>query len=215
MQNLKAVLTGDLIGSTKASQSSLDLSMATLQSAVVPLSNYYRFDPRFTRYRGDGWQIYLEHPGLVLRASLMMIAALRADGPGLETRISVGLGLVSQLGSDGLAEAAGSAFIASGQSLDKMPSRKRLIISGQGIATPWHQAIFDLVDWQSSRWSREQAKAVMLALDPRDETQKDLAKTLNITRQAVQARLSSAGYPALTGALLAFERSEYREPPDA
>ncbi len=215
MENVKAVLTGDLIGSTKTSLINLDLSMAALKSAIAPLAAYYRFDPRFTRYRGDGWQVYLEHPGLVLRTSIMMIANLRADGPGLATRISAGLGTVSHLGNQGLSEAAGTAFIYSGQGLDKMPAAKRLVIAGDSAAIRWHQAVFDLIEWQSGRWSREQAEAVMLALDPRNDTQKDLAKTLNITRQALQARLSSAGYPALTKALWAFETVTYKEQADA
>ena len=216
MIKIAAVLTGDLIASTKASPSATDRAMDALSTAARRLSyetehdTLFTRETRFTRYRGDGWQIYLDAPNPVLRACLLLIASLRASDCGLSTRISAGMGTVTQLGRSGLSDASGDAFTISGHGLDGMPRSKRLIIHGSKRLMNWHTAIFDLADSQSRRWSREQAEAIALDLDPEcPPTQAEMAERLGITRQALQARLSGAGRNFLSAALYAFESSGY------
>jgi hypothetical protein len=51
---------------------------------------------------------------------------------------------------------------------------------------------------------------VSLALDPRKRrTQADIAGILGVTRQAVQARLSGAGWEALAGAVAATREHDW------
>lgn len=210
MEKIAAVLTGDLVASQAAGTATVDAAMAVLARAADRMATDWLHSPTFfTRYRGDGWQVYLDVPGLVLRGCLYLTASLRASGTGLETRISAGVGTVERIGPDGLASASGEAFTLSGQNLDDMERNRRLLIGGRGFVTPWHEAIFDLVEFQASRWSREQAEAVMHALDPREATQAEIAARLGITRQALQARLRGAGLSAMTGALLAFEGANF------
>ena len=204
-----AILTGDLIASTKAEPSAVATAMAELARASRDLHFWDLAETKFTRYRGDGWQIFLDFPGNALRACLFLTARLRASECGLTTRISVGLGRVDSLGTYDLSDASGEAFTISGHGLDEMPRSSRMVIAGNAELGKWHSAIYDLADWQSGRWSREQAEAVALALDPIDPTQEHMAKKLRITRQAMQARLSSAGYSALAAALYAFESADY------
>lgn len=64
--------------------------------------------------------------------------------------------------------------------------------------------------WIAGRWTPEQAEAVSLALDPRERhTQAEIAETLGVTRQAVQARLSGAGWDALAGAVTAVRKHDW------
>jgi hypothetical protein len=205
MRNNAAVLTGDLIGSTSAGPDAIDRAMHALANAARELSHETGQDTRFTRFRGDGWQIHLPHPRHALRACLMMIASLRASGHALATRISVGIGPVDRLGNTGLSEASGEAFVTSGHGLDMMPRSRRLIIAGGGADAKWHTSLFDLIEWLSRRWSREQAEAVMLSLGPDRPAHADIAQSLGISRQALQARLVSAGYHAFQEALNTFE----------
>lgn len=206
------MLTGDLVGSRVAGAAAVDAAMTVLSGAAGRIAAEWLQEPTFfTRYRGDGWQMYLAEPGLVLRACLYLTASLRASGAGLQTRISVGVGGVERIGPDGLAGASGEAFTLSGQGLDDMPKARRLAIAGRGHVTLWQEAIFDLVEWQAGRWSREQAEAVIHALDPREATQAEIAARLGITRQALQARLRGAGLAAMTGALLAFEGTDFHK----
>lgn len=203
---MAAVLTGDIIGSTRGAARALDFSLGALAEAAEELTGWGLPGTRFTRYRGDGWQVYIGTSGLVLRAALFLAACLRAAETGQRSRIAGGVGSVERLDHD-LARAQGEAFVRAGRALDEMPRTRWLVIDGVPPA-PWCDAVTELADWIAARWSREQAEAVAMALDPAGPSQAEIAERLQISRQAVQARLSGAGFQALKGALIAFEEAE-------
>jgi hypothetical protein len=210
MPPLHAVLTGDLVASAESTPESVDEAVRALEAAAREIGLWAGSDTHFTRFRGDGWQLYLAAPELSLAAVLSLVATLRARRAGvdarLETRIAVGFGGINQLGDrrKGLADASGEAFTRSGRALDKMPRHRRIALAGPGVVRGWHEALFDLAVWIAGRWTPEQAEAVSLALEPRERrTQADIAEMLGVTRQAVQARLSGAGWDALAGAVSA------------
>jgi hypothetical protein len=208
-----AVLTGDLVHSQKAQPTQIEAAMQQLSITARDLSNITDADTRFTRFRGDGWQVVIADAGLVLRACLILLADLRASGIGMETRISAGIGMIESLGTANLSDATGRAFFVSGNHLDIMPQRRRLFIAGGRDADQtWQAAIFDLVEWQSGTWTQAQAQAVAMALRPDWQTHQDLADRLDITRQAVQSRLDGAGFQRLDNALAAFENYEWETP---
>lgn len=205
-----AVLTGDLIASTAAAPAKVDRAMQALAEAARTLGHWAGHDTRFTRFRGDGWQLYLEKPGLTLRAALFLTAWLRASDAGLATRIAIAIAPHDRLGATGLAGASGPAFERSGRALDMMPRSEAVTLDATTgrpptAEAPWQGAVIALAHWQASHWSREQAEAMVLALSPAAPTQDQIALTLGITRQAVQARLKGAGLRALQPALAAFE----------
>jgi hypothetical protein len=200
-----AILTGDLIGSTEASPAALERAMEVLAHAAGEISSWTRgADTRFTRYRGDGWQIHLAEPGLALRAALVLAARLRAADTGLATRAAIGIGPVEGLGTDSLADARGPAFEASGHALDRMRHGRRLAIDGERVTT-LHRIIVELLDEWAKHWTAEQAEATALYLHPDNPTLADIAPRLAISPQAVNYRLSGAGGPAIRRALRAWE----------
>jgi hypothetical protein len=200
-----AVLTGDLIGSTEAAPEALERAMAVLADAARGVSGWTAgADTRFTRYRGDGWQMHVAEPGLALRAALVLTARLRAADAGLATRAAIGIGRVDSMGSGDLADAHGPAFETSGHALDRMPRTRRLTIDGEGI-TPLHRIVVDLLDERSARWTREQAEAMALHLAPDNPTLTDIAPRLGISPQAVNYRLAGAGGTAIRHALRDWE----------
>lgn len=197
-----AVLTGDLIGSTRVEAVAVDRAIGALAKAAAQIGVWAGEDTRFTRFRGDGWQMYLVRPALVLRATLLLLAHLRSDGGGLETKLSIAVGDAGTVGPGTLAGANGAVFTLSGRNLDKMTTVRSFVYAEDDL---WKPAVMDLAVWQAKTWSREQAEAVAMALDvprPRDE---DMARRLGISRQAVQARLKGAGLIAAHSALSAFE----------
>ncbi|OYX21204.1 MAG: hypothetical protein B7Z04_03745 [Rhodobacterales bacterium 32-66-9] len=78
MQLLYAVLTGDLIGSSKAPRARLETTMENIAATARFFTEFTGEDTRFTRYRGDGWQMILS-PAFFLRAVTMILARLK-DG---------------------------------------------------------------------------------------------------------------------------------------
>ncbi|WP_309664791.1 hypothetical protein [Tabrizicola sp.] len=117
MELLYAVLTGDLIGSSKASRLKLEATMENIAATAKFLSEYTGENTKFTRYRGDGWQLVLS-PAFYLRAVALISARLKADKQALPTRFGIGVGSVDNLGGTDLRDARGSAFELSGHALD-------------------------------------------------------------------------------------------------
>jgi hypothetical protein len=206
MENRACVLTGDIIASSRSEPGVLDHALKTLSDAADHFEHGSSEDrpPRFTRYRGDGWQMVISDPRRALRGALFLRARLRASGPGLETRISIGIGRVETLGTDNLSDATGAAFLVSGRALDRMGRSHTMAIDGEGV-TPLHRAIVILAAERSRRWSREQAEAIALALDGTTATQADIAEILSISTQAVNLRLTGGGYQALREAVEIWE----------
>lgn len=205
MSQLYAVLTGDLIGSTEAGAEGLRISMQIVSGVASEIGTWPgSTDTRFTRSRGDTWQLVLRKPGDALRAVLLLHARLRAEAQGIPTRISIGIGKVDSLGTENLSDAAGPAFTASGQGLEQMHRQQRLTIEC-GRLTPFLQAILTLADEMTRRWTREQAEAMCLALQPGTPTLAEMAERLVISKQAVNYRLSGAGLRAIRQALRGWE----------
>lgn len=211
MAQLAAVLTGDIVGSSRAGAQATDRALSALRDAAREMSHWIDRDTKFTRFRGDGWQILLPvQPGLAFRSTLFLSARLRAADTGLATRIAVGIGPVERSGTKDLSDAAGEAFETSGGTLDGMDRWDRILIAGRGV-TDWHEGLFEIADWMIRRWSREQAEAAALVLDDKAATATALAERLGISRQAFQARLDGSGVAALATALRAFDTEVFAE----
>ena len=205
-----AVLTGDLIRSRQSDRGRVDAAIDVLATSAADFGRTWTFDPRFTRFRGDGWQILLPDPVHVLDACLYLSARLKAAHPSLQTRISAGVGEAVVPPDGDLSAATGSAFFVSGDHLDTMPRRRRLVMAGAGIGA-WQNAVVMLADWMIGTWSGPQAEAVALTLLGND-TNEQMARRLGITRQAFEARLNGAGFLALGEALRAFRTHDYGDP---
>ncbi len=200
-----AVLTGDLIGSTDAGYDAVERAMTLIERTAEDIARWPGGIPaRFTRYRGDGWQMVVAPPARALRAAILLAARLRAAPDVPPTRIAIGLGAAGSLGSGDLSDAHGAAFESSGRALEGLRRDMRLAVGGSGL-TPIHLAVVDLLEERLSRWTPEQAEASALALDPADPTQAEIAARLGISSQAVSYRLSGAGTAAIRRALQGWE----------
>ena len=199
MNPLHAVLTGDLILSTRSTAARVDETMALIEAAAGRFS----VQARFHRYRGDGWQVYVGTAGLGLGAMVYIAAQLCAE-EGLSSRIALGLGDACGLDQGSLGMAGGMAFVRSGRALDAIDDAKHLVLSGEGV-DPLHHALMAYIDAQVQGWSQEQAQAVALSLDPAGpHSQQVLAERLGISRQAFAARLGAAGFSLTERAIRAF-----------
>lgn len=197
MESRAAVLTGDLIASTEAGQAATDATIALIDSVAKAEGKVSHAEVRFTRFRGDGWQIYCSDPTRVFRLSVLVLAALQCRHDLPKTRISAATGSVAFLPETGLASASGQVFSMSGHALDSMTTQ-RLIFQTDDYGWPWKSALFSYLEWQSGRWSPEQAEAIAIAFSHAPPRPKAVAETLGISRQAAAARLQGAGFGPLS-----------------
>jgi hypothetical protein len=200
-----SILSGDIVKSTRLSQAALDDAMAVIHKT---LQDRYLDSIHFTRYRGDGWQAASARPFDALEDAIAVLANLRVAG--FSSRIAIGIGTVDHLGTTDLSDARGPAFTASGHALDQMQRGQTLALAGEAISNE-DKAITALLDERISRWTREQAEAVAKSLSPHKTTDRESAKSLGITPQAMSDRLYSAGFPSMWYALTLWREAERKQ----
>ena len=204
----QAVITGDLIKSRAAETAAVDQTFDILRDAAASFGAAWDLELRFTRFRGDGWQIILTKPGLLLDAFLYILASLKAGQTHITTRMSIGVGPVETLGTSDLSDATGPAFFISGDQLVGMGRNRMVTLAGHGIGAE-QVAIMDLAECIASGWTATQAEAVAIHLEGRLTRHEDIAEKLGVTRQAVQSRLSGAGLSYFDNALYAMRNHTF------
>jgi len=197
-----AILTGDIVESSRLDTTSLDQAIGDLAAIGTAVASWPGVEATaFSRRGGDGWQMAVSHPAYALRISLMAQACLRQHE--ISTRIAVaeGAGQLPAGPTPDLNSAHGPAFQASGRLLEALPARQLF-----GHATgQHHHATFLLADHIAQGWTAAQARALTLMLPPDAGPRRHAAKALGISRQAVDQALHGAGYPALIAAITAIE----------
>ncbi|MEL7097889.1 MAG: hypothetical protein AAGM84_03590 [Pseudomonadota bacterium] len=195
---LIAALTGDLIRSRTAAPDAVEVSMTALRDTALALGASCGFDPHFTRHRGDGWQAVMPLPGPLLSLPLGLTAGLTAAQTGLDTRIAIAVGPAESLGTHDLSDAAGAAFVTSGDVLDSIDGRtgRRMAAAGPS-ATQWLSAVVEMADWIAQGWTQGQAEAALCALLRPGTTNAEHAQALNISRQSFERRLRGSGLSAM------------------
>jgi len=203
-----AVLTGDLIGSSRAGAAVTNTAFEALALADRDIRAWpgEAGAPRLERFRGDGWQALVIQPRLALRAACLFSAAVRSTGKSAATRLCAGLGPVKAIPKDGgLGAGEGEAFVLSGQGLETMPKALRMSArvpaSSRPDVTGWAPAAFGVAGALCARWTPRQAQVMrhLLSLDP--PTQAALGVRLGISQQTVQDHFESAEGPALLAVL--------------
>lgn len=204
-----AILTGDLgAAAATLSPEQIDQALQALRDSARTICEWDGHDPRFTRFRGDGWQICLARPQHALRAALVMRATVKSLGKGFETRIGLAVGRGTLPKHGDLNQASGPVFAASGRALDRLTDQTA---KAPGMAHTRGGAIGGatrLADHISRGWSPAQARAMALMLHQHAPTHAEAAAQIGVTRQAVDQALRAAGYPALSEALAQIEGTQ-------
>jgi hypothetical protein len=165
-----AVITGDIIRSSKFSVEQREEIRQTLDQSIKNLSQTGRFQKTLPFpvqvFRGDSWQVLISDPTLAVRMALYIRASLKADLPKykVNTRMSIGVGHIHRLDSFG----DGEAYILSGKGLDGITQKSKsqvvfLMEEGlpdQPMIEPAVMAILPAIDFMSSSWTAKQALAV-------------------------------------------------------
>jgi hypothetical protein len=224
-----AVLTGDIVRSSRLSVAERKAVGRLLDRAGQTLARWSTVPLPLSRHRGDGWQVLLADPAPALRAALLVRATLRAGGSSrsLDTRIGIGVGTVEFVPGDRLEEGDGPAYRLSGSALEEKGTR-RLRWAAESSAPadadppgngprgaparddrPDGEAVpvvLDLVDFLVQEWTPAQATAVLGALEGWKQ-EKIAAKWPGsaISQQGVAQHLRRAGWDVIDSALRWYE----------
>lgn len=209
-----AVLTGDVVGSSKLASDERQQLPDRLRSASQRVIAYFQDVIPFPLdlHRGDSWQMALNQPELAPRVALMLRGLIRAstESTRLDTRISIGVGPVAFIPPEGLEAADGEAFRLSGEGLDRLGDDTRMGIRFAPPADPDLGEAVDvglaLIDIQARGWTQRQAEAVAGALV--GLTQERIGREWvrhPVTQQAIAQHLDRAGWDPIQRSLEFFE----------
>jgi len=212
--NAYAVLTGDLVDSSRLDAADLDHQRQRLYFAVNEVRNLDSSliigDLQF--FRGDSWQLALRKPGLFLRMAVLLRAALLSELPRGDTRIAVGLGPAEFLDEVSVSKSVGEAFTRSGLALDEMGRRRSVEVSADPAvlaAVDWLPPLLGLVSAIVGRWTEKQARVAMFALHPREMHQKDIARRVGLTQQGVSKLVVNAELSSILAAIDYVEQYDW------
>jgi hypothetical protein len=207
-----AVLTGDVVGSSKLAAEDLTRVMQGLRDGakrfqqVFPKSVYGTLDV----FRGDGWQLLMTDCKRSLRGALFLRAAVKSNQQlGLDTRIAIAWGAVDQdsLKPARISQSTGEAFTRSGRALLNMPKNSRLAVDFfYDLPEPAQKLInasTGFLDELICRATPKQMQALSLAL--LGMTQEQIARETGKGQSTIQQALQGAGWQRIHEFLQKFE----------
>ena len=211
-----AVITGDIVGSSKLKPAERKELHAALNETSDKLTEYFRrlVPLRVDLFRGDSWQLLVTDPAQSLRIGLFFRAFLRGKmkSKRVDTRISIGVGSIDFMPEESVSSGDGEAFRSSGEALESLSRTHRMTFSfPQSLISNNLQSldvILKLIDALARDWTEKQAHAVSGAL--LEYTQQKIARTWferSISQQAVAQHLDRAGWNAIEIGLNHFSNS--------
>lgn len=213
-QKIFAVITGDIVGSTRLSRGEMAKVRKTISDAIRA---FVRRNDSITRdvefFQGDSWQVLLGDPANTLRLTLLIQSSLRAKMV-TETRAAIGIGTVEGLEKTA-AISNGEAFSLSGRALANMSNAFRLtgaLPERAGPLAQWFPCTLHLCSGLVRGWTCRQAEVMSLWLSAVDPTYDWIAGNLDppIAKQSVGDILTSANLPELREALAVFHAADWQ-----
>ena len=208
-----AVISGDIIGSSKLSPS----ERAELPNIMKQASNELRaFLPQSVPlsvdiYAGDSWQLLVSEPGDALRVAVYyrgsIIAAKEKE---IDTRLVLALGKVDFVPGERVSEGDGEAFRLSGRALKETVGRQQMrFVAGQSLDSDLWDTTFALMDVVVRRWSAKQAQAILGALQGWSHAEIAMHFRPPIKREGVTHLLAAANWHAIDRVMQVF-KSRFR-----
>lgn len=224
---MKAVITGDIIQSTRLSAEHRSMLVKKIQQALKTWEADFKFKSEF--FQGDSFQCLLQHPHLSLRVALLMKTYIRSLNPTtafspnkmpekrsgillpaniIDARIAVGIG-EAEAGTK-LATSNGMAFALSGHLLDDLKNSKQTfaIATDDGYNDELETESV-LLDALISKTTALQCEVINLKLLSYNET--EIAKQLKIIQSAVNQRSRSGNWNAIDAMVDRFEEIYSKE----
>lgn len=192
MKNV-AIITGDIVDSTKMTKAERTSMLQLLQSLPEWLSPLCKTNIEI--FRGDSFQLKVSEPTKALQIALAIRAIIRANkfkdnNAQWDTRIAIGIGTLD-FETDSLSTSDGEAYRLSGRGLDLI-GRARLYIE-----TPWEEVNKELkvstlfADDIVTRWTPSQSR-IMFEKLVKNNSQEEIGNTLGVSRQMVSKTLKVA-----------------------
>ena len=198
---IQAVLTGDIVNSTKLKKAVEKKLLSLLYST---LSAY-----KFEFYRGDSFQVYITKPEEALRTALLCRTAAISISKNEEidlsdVRMSIGIGIVKTPVKT-LGAAKDEAFVLSGRAFDELEktSTRLSISSGNNLANAGLAVIADYINAIFKMMTGKQAEVMFELL--KGQTQQEVATLLKRSKSTIHQHVISGRWSEVEKLLQQYE----------
>ena len=198
---IQAVLTGDIVNSTKLKKAVEKKLLSLLYSTLSP----YQFE----FYRGDSFQVYVAKPEAALRIALLCRTAAISISKNEEidlsdVRMSIGVGIVKAPVKT-LGAAKDEAFVLSGRAFDELEkTATRLAIStGNNLANAGLGVIADYINAIFKMMTGKQAEVIFELL--KGQTQQEVAMLLKRSKSTIHQHVISGRWSEVEKLLQQYE----------
>lgn len=198
---LRAVLTGDIVNSTR-------LKKITEKKLLKILSQVLAAH-QFEFYRGDSFQVYVKNPTEALKTALICRAAaislVKSETISeSDIRISIGIGAVT-IPVKKLGTAKGEAFILSGRAFDEMTGAgtRLAMVSGNSLANAGLEIISDYLNAIFKVMTGKQAEVIFELLQ--GKAQQEVAGLLKKSKSTVHQHVMAGRWTEIEKLLQQYE----------
>ena len=210
-----AILSGDLINSSKLDPEDLKSVVALLKEELLQIEKRFpKILISFELYRGDSFQGVIGDPSLALTIALQIKSAVnrfaktdsaKSATPIADIRISIGVGEANYT-KNALAESNGAAFQYSGRTLDAMKSEemKIALTTNDSEINSEFKVHLKFLDALTDRWSIASAEVIYYLL--KDYKEQEIARTLSRSQAAINQRKKAAGWEEIKLLLNRYSR---------
>jgi len=208
-----AILTGDIVRSSSLPPDRRIDLFQSLHDLSALIKRQYPEDVRcdLAKFRGDGWQLLVDHPQRSLEVSLFIRTYIRSafKSEKLDTRVAIGIGSVEFVPENNITEGFGVAFTESGKKLDQLKQyRMGIAIATQNGKryTRLFDALIASYDALITSWTALQCQAVHLSLQ--GLTQAEIGRKWQpkpIEQVTVNGHLAAANWNLIKDGISMFE----------
>ena len=198
---IQAVLTGDIVNSTKLKKA---VEKKLLSLLYTTLSTY-----KFEFYRGDSFQVYVTKPEEALKIALLCRTAAISISKNEEidlsdVRMSIGIGIVKTPVKT-LGAAKDEAFVLSGRAFDELEktATRLSISSGNNLANAGLAVIADYVNAIFKMMTGKQAEVIFELL--KGQTQQEVAMLLKRSKSTIHQHVISGRWSEVEKLLQQYE----------
>jgi hypothetical protein len=204
-----AVLTGDLVSSSKLTPEQSRDAMRTLRTHATQFAETFAgsIEGELDTFRHDSWQLLLKKPAFAVRAAIFFRAVLKMQSEHsakYDSRVAIGVGPVETIARARISDSRGAAFTYSGKALDKMGDERLAFASGRNGESV-RSGVVPLLDCVVTDWTPTESRAVFGALLRWTQEQSAAnwpgGESERPTRQAVAKSLDRAHWRAVSTVL--------------
>jgi hypothetical protein len=202
---MTSIITGDIVNSRKLKDPTQWLS--PLKQLLLP---YGKTPKAWEVFRGDSFQLELEHPEDALLGAIKIKACMKSI-KGLDVRMAIGIGNKDHAAPK-ITESNGEAFIHSGETFENLKKLKKNL----AIKSPWTELdtafnlMFTLASIAMDKWTPAAAELILLTLQHPTLSQKELGEKIGRTQSSISEGQKRAHFSEIMD-LEAFYRKRIRQ----